>query len=478
MNANNTVSAEYFIPRFRVDGLRERIDALNKRARRMRVPEIDLQSEAAYRLLEVTMLGAQGTMVTFWHDERKPMPALFNAPGATAKPTGRVMPIDRVTITGAAPRYEGWRFVGTLAHVAVEAGEVLEVIRAVPGETVPPAFRGRGPVCDHCQLSRRRTDTFIVAHENGAYRQVGRNCLADFLGHRDPHDLAAMAELLATAADAAEAAVDDDYGDYERTGTGARYWSLRSFLTLVAACIRLNGWLSKTKAYEYGGEPTATTAVSILLTSTRRAEFEDAGGTTEADLAEAEAAIDWALGLAETADREQCELSDYLYSVNVTARAGVVEYRTAGLAASIVAVYQRERDKAAEVKAAQKVGAASNYVGTVGQRVDLELKLLWRRPIDSSYGDGLCFLHRFVDPDGNVATWFDSTGKWVEGAGYWHEGVFIDACWRDGETRIVRATVKRHEEYKGVKQTVLTRLAEPPKPKPRKPRKPRTKAGC
>jgi hypothetical protein len=43
------------------------------------------------------------------------------------------------------------------------------------------------PRCDHCRLTRRRTQTYVVAHgASGERRRVGSGCLRDFLGGHDP----------------------------------------------------------------------------------------------------------------------------------------------------------------------------------------------------------------------------------------------------------------------------------------------------
>ena len=108
------------------------------------------------------------------------------APTATRtyKPAGGLQITEHgfdVTITGEPPRYRGWRFVAAVD--AVDGGTVL---RYPPGSTATVANdQVRAGECDHCQTTRARRSTVLVAHDDtGQLLQVGRSCLKDFLGHR------------------------------------------------------------------------------------------------------------------------------------------------------------------------------------------------------------------------------------------------------------------------------------------------------
>lgn len=96
----------------------------------------------------------------------------------------------------------------------------------------------------------------------------------------------------------------------------------------------------------------------------------------------------------------------------------------------------------------------SNYLGNVGERISVEVKL--KHLVDMDYNIGwksICQnLYVMEDKDGNVITW--KTQGWLE---------FRDKA--SGESKSVdteypftiTGTVKEHTEYRGVKQTVLTR---------------------
>jgi len=52
-------------------------------------------------------------------------------------------------------------------------------------------------------------------------------------------------------------------------------------------------------------------------------------------------------------------------------------------------------------------------------------------------------LENFIDKDGNRFVWFNKSGKKLE----------------KGKTYTGKATIKKHQEYKGIKQTVIARFA-------------------
>lgn len=239
----------------------------------------------------------------------------------------RVVEFSIVRVHGEAPKIAGWTFAATIQHT--EAGNIL---RAITDDDLA-AFRTVGSDCDHCNKKIARRDTFVLRGDDGALRQVGRNCLADFLGHEDPAHAAAFAQLLADALDGMDEYESDGYGG----GHAAEAFTLESFLATVSAACREFGWTSKAQAREFGGEGTATTTWHDM--TSRKPKIT----ATDADLARAREAIEW----AENVDPS----NDYLWNLQVIARGGKVTDRTAGLAASIIPGFDREVARRIEIEA-------------------------------------------------------------------------------------------------------------------------------
>lgn len=331
-----------------------------------------------------------------------------------------------VTLRGERPIINGWAFVATLQH---DMGSTI--LRVVPGETVPTQYRNTGNVCEHCMANRERKDTFIVRHETNGYKQVGRTCLKDFMGHDDPHKVAGYAEAFADALDILE---DAESYDPEAIGFGSRYSCLMTLLEVVAADVRMNGWVSRGAAREdVTGQKLATVdRASMIIGDKKTNEF-----VTEADRAMAQASIEWA-----TALDEKPELSDYEHNIASIASARCYERRTMGLAGSIVAAYKRATETA-------KLAAESKHVGTIKKRETFTLTLRAFNVNEGYYGS--TWFYRFVDADGNAVIWRSSK----------------DAELIEGKTYAVTGSVKAHTEFRGVNQTELTRckcvdLSPPP----------------
>lgn len=345
----------------------------------------------------------------------------------TTSEKGKITKFHKLTISGETPKYDGWSFVATLQHI--EAGTIL---RCVPGEIIPESYRAAINYCDHCQSTRRRIDTFVVRHDNGTHKQVGRQCLKDFLGHDDPHALASFAELLITAGElAASSANDPDDDDGEERGRGQRspqYYSLSHLLPMVAACIRVHGWTSRTAARDTGKSSTADDAFNQIYNS--RLKPEEKILITPKDESDAAHALVWSEQLA-----YKTSMSDYEHNVALISTAGMYEARTLGIAASILSSWKRTAER--ENERALRFGS-TQHVGTVGEKIQWTLQLVSNRSVDGRFG--VKHLYTFADEEGNAIIWWTQALDLTVGASY-----------------IVKGTIKKHGEYNGTKQTELTR---------------------
>lgn len=90
---------------------------------------------------------------------------------------------------------------------------------------------------------------------------------------------------------------------------------------------------------------------------------------------------------------------------------------------------------------------ASQHVGAVGKRVEMTLRLTFVTSWATDYGTTR--LYSLEDADGNVVVWKTSSGALVTDD--WEHA-------KIGDSVVVRATVKRHGEYRGGKQTEVSRL--------------------
>jgi hypothetical protein len=361
-----------------------------------------------------------------------------------AEATGRLIfrRFHMVTVSGQKPRLAGWEFAATLQHLADEQGNDLNMLRTVPGfkGDLPEKFRTASPFhCDHCHREiRSRKETFVLRHEGGDFKQVGRNCTQDFLGGKDPHAVAMYAEYLLRM----ETACSEEGGGFGSHETDSVTMSV--FLAHVAAVIRIDGWLSRGKARlnEMGPAATADLVGSIFAPPPRDSElyakwkaFVEAHQPEARDIELATKALTYAReDLSEKAER-----SDYEHNLFVAMSQPTVSFKLMGIAASLVPYYLREVERQAVREAEMKRNGASVYFGEVGKRQDFYVTVTRIIPYENRFGTS--FIHKFTTREGNVATWFASVNPELE----------------PGTEYRITATVKAHEEFKGVKQTVLTR---------------------
>jgi hypothetical protein len=312
--------------------------------------------------------------------------------------------------------YDGWEFIATLQHLPT--GE--NIIRAITDDCdIPVEYRTAGSDCQHCNSKRYRKDTYVVRRQPAIYKQVGSSCIKDFLGGNSPDNILQRASFIGELISFMKGA-----GTYN----GARdegVFHIVKFLAHTSACIRDHGWLSKSKAYEDGGTATATRVQDNLHPPTGKHVVSQ---IQTSDWDKAKSATEW----AESISDEEAEASDYLHNIRAIARSGMVGYRTCGFAASIISAYERTL----QVKPTYQ---ASNYVGIVKARDTFELVLKRHFTYDSDYG----VVHKFLfnDKSGNVIIWSTNTLQNFE----------------LNKKYGVKGTVKEHSEYKGVKQTLITR---------------------
>lgn len=296
-----------------------------------------------------------------------------------------------------------------------------------PDQALPERYRQANRSCDHCRLDRRRNSTYVVHHDDGRFAQVGSNCLADFLGHQNPEQVAAFLDGLLSLLQVCRASEEYEGGE---GGGRSSHSHLTTVLMLSAAAIDQHGWTSKKAARERDLESTADRVQHELASRYCRDHARHEITPTDAHVAEAAAVIEWAQGLG----AQNGSLSDYLHNVHVLSRHSVIDLRYLGVAVSMVAARRREQER---LVARQPV--VSEHVGIVGKREIFCLTALRQTGIEGPYG--VTRLYQFSDPQGRILKWFSSR----------EQGLKI------GETYRIKATVKAHGEWKGTKETTITR---------------------
>ena len=331
------------------------------------------------------------------------------------------IPMVVIKIHGEAPKFEGWTFLGTLEHT--ESGNLL---KSVPGQRIPEDYRHVERKCDHCKLKRIRKDTFVVEHEDGRTLQVGRQCVRDFLGHKSPENIVKWADFMVKLNDGSW---EDDYGFGGVFMKEDPTITLESCLEMSAAVIREFGWVSATKAEEEWTMPTKE-RVNDQIFNRHKLKKDDLVNVTDADVEIAAKAREWAKNVDPNGN-------DYLGNIKVIADNDYVGIRQIGIACSIIGTYKRTVEKEERKKANFK----NDHFGNLKERIDLNVKVLGIYENEGYYG--VTWIHKMVTDTGHKATWFCSS----------YNGVL-----EQGKAYKVKATVKRHSEWQGWKETHVNRV--------------------
>lgn len=335
--------------------------------------------------------------------------------------------IADVELTHQAVKLADWDL---LAKIDPIAGGTF-TINVVPGndEIASEISRDLDPLkCNHCNTRRRRNATFIVRHADGTLKQVGRNCLRDFLGHVSPEHIAAMLAFMG------ELTI---IGKSEAWGGGMGWdprTDLETVLTVTSAVVRVMGWAPRSSAQFT--TPTADSVTTWLIgrgdmANRLRREVQ----ITEVDEERAEQVIAWVRGMGE-------QNSVFLNNLRAIFTVDEVEIKNFGFACSAISAFMKHLDRQAEILRKRESHKNSRHVGTVGQRQVFEgLTVDSVRSFEGQFGTTT--LIKFTDKDGNLITWFASGDK-------------VDD-FRLGARVDLKATIKKHDDFRGELQTVVNR---------------------
>lgn len=270
--------------------------------------------------------------------------------------------------------------------------------------------------CDHCHTRRARKVVFIVKNdETGETKIVGSTCLNDFLGHKSALQYSALISWVELIGE-----IIEDEG-WNTGGSRDIVFNTKQVLLTAAACIRLSGFVSRAKAEDNGGSSTADDVKYVLATKKQEEKPE----ITDEDKELVTKAVEW----FETTTHND---SDFMYNLGKLVNSDHVKPRYIGILVALLPTYHR-------ATAIKLDAAASNYIGNVGdKKVSFTAKCVKIVSFSTNYG--VSHMHLFVTPEGNQIKYVTQNNFAKEN----EEMTFV-------------ATIKAHDEYNGVKQTIITR---------------------
>lgn len=400
----------FWIPKHHEVTLQAQIDKFNKKADKLDCPHITY------------LVHGEKSVVAKGFEERAEIWGESEVPHVT---------MIEVSIVGAAPKIEGWKFLGTLDHYSLP-GAVI--INTVPGEEIPKQFHTADASCDHCGKVRRRNETFVLQEdETGEYKRVGRQCVRDFIGYDPKAIMRYMRSLLSFSEQFAD---EEKYGF---GGSGPRFYTFDHIGVLIktASLIDKYGWVPKSAADE-DHRATASEVLDVYFPPDARDPRVYQQWKTWVDSLnldnpkwkeEAEAARAWL--------KKHTGEGEYWHNLHAIDQAEGVPTHLFGYWCSVMSGYQRAMEK---LRLAEREKKLNEHVGEVKERREFVVKLKARKSFENHYGTTR--LHTFIDEDGRTLIWWASVDPELE---------------LDGQYKI-KGTIKKHDEYNGWAQTILTRV--------------------
>ena len=328
----------------------------------------------------------------------------------------------------ASYKVGNYDFVASLEYVS----EVKEnLIKKVSDDVfVPNEYKYRVE-CDHCKTNRPRKHTIVLrSKDDGKYIQVGKSCVKDYIGV----DLGNYMSYLSFFDNL------DDFIEQHMNSSLIRnykkYYSVDEVLCQTIEEVKRGGYISKSLSIERDCDSTST-RVYLALIEAKNLEGQLIYNKYEVDdntLKEVTQLKDFYLNNSNDEYKSYLSNNDYIDNIKTILQVSWVSVDKIGLVVSSIGCKLRIENEHNE-----KVGKPiSNYVGSVGDRITI--KGVVPTCIYSTQSEyGFMFIYRIIDKDGNEFIWKTSKDLLPD--------VEVD----------VVATIKGHNEYRGNKQTEITR---------------------
>ena len=324
-----------------------------------------------------------------------------------------------------------YSFVGAIEYYKTQ-DEVTFV--KLTNKHIPTEYENSLPTCDHCNTKRKRNTTFVLqSNVDGSTVQVGSTCLKDFFGYNASDLLRALKWMIKFTN------VTGNYLYTPMTTTvGAfhdkqkRQYGVREILMLTNAVIRIFGYHTA----KSGTHVPTSQVVAKMCEDPESKEGEywlkkvNENRLDMTDSTMANEVVKWANADTRT--------NDYMYSVRSCINSGTITSFRFGILCSAVGSFRAAMQRKIEVSSQYN----DVFIGTVGVRQEFEVKCIDTKVMDSYYGSTV--LYTMVDTDNHVLTWFSTSDLEIP---------------KDSFLKI-KGTVKKHQVYNDVHQTMLTRVAK------------------
>jgi len=271
------------------------------------------------------------------------------------------------------------------------------------------------PKCECCHSNHHRVSTFIIRDiTNNRFLQVGSTCLREYTGI-DPELTIAYLAL---------------YSDLYKYSCGeyseddffvSRVYDVRIMIASAIKSINDDGYIKS----DYR-DSTKSKMIKIN-------QFE----LSDSDLILSDKIIEWL--------KSNNFTDNFLTNCKNIVSNNFIKSDYLGFLAYLPVSYKKWMEK-------HNNNDSSNFVGNIGDKIQFDIKT-WNIISNFETAYGTTFIYKFTDNKNNIYVWF--TNSRPDNKEYIDENGTYK--YRTCDLKTIKGTIKDHNEYKGEKQTILTR---------------------
>ena len=298
-------------------------------------------------------------------------------------------------------KLNGWEFIGEIEHK--ENGNVFRIINENHKDIVFKLYENAPAKCEHCGTIRKRRNTFIVYNESEkTYKQVGKGCLQEYTGF-DVDKCALLSSFLKDI-------IPFKTIDFNNIESYSTYYNNYTIRKIIYHEVLSNGY-----------DKINSRFIVKDVYSNKELKTEICHNIEDSIIEK----------ISQWLDEKTQKPSEYYSSCKTIWNSNEIEFRDFNYLLSMINLYLKDMNNKSLIN--------NEYVGNIGDKINLIVKsrrVLFTRGPYATNGN-IQDVYEIIDTKGYTYIWATST--------------YIE------ELDLIKATIKEHKEYKGIKQTVITR---------------------
>lgn len=340
----------------------------------------------------------------------------------------------KIDLQGEPVRINGWKFIAKVDHTPENGNNILTFVPGNFNPEVKKFVNASNRNCDFCHSNRDRNNTYIIQNDSGELKQIGGQCLQKYIGDA-ARQLAKFSFSMHNILDELED--NEDEGGFK----GGNRKVIVDVQTALASAITITDKYGFVKSSSSeNGEITTKKLLEFALfyhgnlDKDLPKEFHQIVRDASFPTAETRKRADEIINWMKTLPEEQ-KSSSYMLSLESIFDADMVSQKSTGIIASVPTVYS------SNIKKKNNLVSSGEYIGSVGAKIpETTVTAIYSKIFEGTYGSYQ--MVKFKDDADNNYIWFN-TSK-------------VDI--KEGKKYNIIGTIKKHDEFKGIKQTVLTRV--------------------